>query len=107
MFFLNLEKAKSIMAINVIITMSVTDSESTFNGEIVADMPRMNITLKRLEPTTFPSASPLSPLPVATIEVTSSGSDVPMAMIVSPIKFWESPKDSAITTALSTTRFPP
>ena len=40
------------------------------------------------DPIALPSAIPLSPFLVATMDVTSSGSDVPIAMIVSPIKFW-------------------
>ena len=53
------------------------------------------------------SASPLSPFLVATIEVTSSGRDVPIATIVRPMKFWLTPKLAAMIQALSTTRLPP
>jgi len=63
--------------------------------------------LKIFDPIALPSARPLSPFLVATMDVTSSGSDVPIAMIVSPIKFWLTPKFAAITQALSTTRSPP
>ena len=48
-------------------------------------MPRINRILKRFDPTALPSARPLSPFLVATIEVTSSGREVPMAMMVNPI----------------------
>ena len=47
---------------------------------------RINNILNILEPIALPSARPLSPFPVATIEVTSSGREVPTAMIVRPIK---------------------
>ena len=60
-----------------------------------------------LEPIALPSASPLSPFLVATIEVTSSGRDVPIATIVRPMKFWLTPKLAAMIQALSTTRLPP
>ena len=54
-----------------------------------------------LEPIALPSASPLSPFLVATIEVTSSGRDVPIATIVRPMKFWLTPKLAAMIQALS------
>ena len=44
---------------------------------------------------------------VATMEVTSSGREVPMAIMVSPMKFWLTPKFVAMMQALSTTRSPP
>ena len=44
---------------------------------------------------------------MATIEVTSSGRDVPIATIVRPMKFWLTPKLAAMIQALSTTRLPP
>ena len=89
------------------IIQSIIDSDNTFSGQIVADIPNMNSILKRLEPMALPSASPLSPFRVAVIEVTSSGSDVPIAIIVSPIKFSLTPKSLAIRQALSTTSVPP
>ena len=55
----------------------------------------------------FPRARPLSPFRVATIEVTSSGREVPIATMVRPIKFWLTPNDTAIWLALFTTRLPP
>lgn len=42
--------------------------------------------LKIFDPTTFPMAISLSPFLVATILVTSSGKEVPMATIVNPIR---------------------
>lgn len=59
-----------------------------------------------LEPIALPSASPLSPFLVATIEVTSSGRRLG-ATIVRPMKFWLTPKLAAMIQALSTTRLPP
>ena len=82
-----LANTNRIMELSNKMTASITDSERTVSGEITDDIPRMNIILNRLEPTALPSANPLSPLPVATIDVTSSGRDVPIAMIVRPIKF--------------------
>ena len=63
--------------------------------------------LKMLLPTTLPTAMSRSPLIVASTDVASSGSDVPAATIVRPITSSESPKLSAISTALSTIQFEP
>ena len=41
------------------IIQSIIDSDNTFSGQIVADIPNMNSILKRLEPMALPSASPL------------------------------------------------
>ena len=71
------------------------------------DIPKINNILNMLEPIALPSASPLSPFLVATIEVTSSGRDVPIATIVRPMKFWLTPKLATMIQALSTTRLPP
>ena len=54
------------------------DSFSTCSGERMAENPRINKMLNRLEPIAFPSARPLSPFLVATMEVTSSGREVPL-----------------------------
>ena len=89
------------------IIQSIIDSERMWSGEITADIPRIKRILNMFEPIAFPRASALSPFRVATMEVTSSGSDVPIATIVRPIKFWLTPKDTAIWLALLTTRLPP
>ena len=89
------------------IIQSIIDSERIWSGEITADVPRIKRILNIFEPIAFPRASALSPFRVATMEVTSSGSDVPIATIVRPIKFWLTPKDTAIWLALFTTRLPP
>ena len=76
------------------IIQSIIDSERIWSGEITADVPRIKRILNIFEPIAFPRASALSPFRVATMEVTSSGSDVPIATIVRPIKFWLTPKDT-------------
>ena len=78
-----------------------------FIGSIADDVPKMSRMLKILEPTTLPTAISLSPFFAATIEVTSSGSDVPKATIVSPIMASLSPKTRAISLAPSTDKSPP
>ena len=92
---------KRILLINKI-PQSIIDSFSTCSGERMAENPRINKMLNRLEPIAFPSARPLSPFLVATMEVTSSGREVPIATMVSPIKFWLTPKLVAMMHALST-----
>ena len=105
-FFVFANTNKITVLINRMIQ-SVRDSPNTLSGEIAADIPRIKRILKIFDPIALPSARPLSPFLVATMDVTSSGSDVPIAMIVSQIKFWLTPKFAAITQALSTTRSPP
>ena len=73
---------KRILLINKI-PQSIIDSFSTCSGERMAENPRINKMLNRLEPIAFPSARPLSPFLVATMEVTSSGREVPIATMVS------------------------
>ena len=86
---------------------STKDSPVAIIGESVPDIPKINKILNIQEPTAFPRASPLSPFRVATMDVTSSGKEVPTATMVSPIRFWLNPKFLAISLALSTTKFPP
>ena len=95
-FFVFANTNKITVLINRMIQ-SVRDSPNTLSGEIAADIPRIKRILKIFDPIALPSARPLSPFLVATMDVTSSGSDVPIAMIVSPIKFWLTPKFAAIT----------
>ena len=64
----------------------------TFIGSIVADNPKIRRILKIFEPITLPTAISLSPFFAAIIEVTNSGSDVPKATIVRPIKASLRPK---------------
>ena len=91
---------KRILLINKI-PQSIIDSFSTCSGERMAENPRINKMLNRLEPIAFPSARPLSPFLVATMEVTSSGREVPIATMVSPIKFWLTPKLDRKSTRLN------
>lgn len=51
---------------------SVRDSPNTLSGEIAADIPRIKRILKIFDPIALPSARPLSPFLVATMDVTSS-----------------------------------
>lgn len=107
MDFLVNAKINRTIALTRRIIQSINDSESTVSGAIAADIPSMNSMLNTLEPMALPRANPLSPLRVATMEVTSSGREVPIATMVRPIKFWLTPKLAAIRLALSTTRLPP
>ena len=54
-------------------------------GTITLLIPKMNKMLNIHDPSTFPITMPWSPFLSAVIEVTSSGNDVPIATIVSPI----------------------
>ena len=60
-----------------------------------------------LEPITLPIAMSLSPFLAATTDVTSSGSDVPIATIVRPIRLSGIPNILAIVFAPSTVLLPP
>ena len=63
----------------------VIDKSSAGIGDSVAQTPNTKKTLNMLFPTTFPMAMAEQPLRAATIEVTSSGNDVPTANKVNPI----------------------
>ena len=63
--------------------------------------------LKMHEPTAFPSAISTSFFLAATIDVTSSGSDVPIDTMVSPTSVRLIPRSIAMRLALSTTTSPP
>ena len=76
-------------------------------GHTAAAIPSTNSMLNILEPTTLPTARSFSPFFDATMDVTSSGSDVPKATIVSPISVSVIPSERAISVALSTTKSPP
>lgn len=65
-------------------------------GDTNDDIPRINNMLKILEPITLPSAIPHSPFVEAIIDVTNSGSDVPIATIVRPIKWSLTPNAEAM-----------
>ena len=63
--------------------------------------------LKMLEPITLPMAISFCPLCAATSEVTSSGSDVPMATMVRPISVSDRPNMRATPVAPLTASCPP
>ena len=67
-------------------TQAIYASES---GLIRAAPPTMRRMFAMLEPMTFPSAIWLRPFLAATMQVASSGSDVPAAMIVIAMNFSE------------------
>ena len=87
--------------------MSIMLSQAKATGLIAAATPSTRRMLKILEPMTFPSAISTSSFLAATMEVTSSGRLVPMAIMVSPINVWLSPRRTAIAEAPSTTKSPP
>ena len=82
-------------------------SVPTATGVIMAQIPITTIRLKILEPTALLTASALFPLKDAVTLTAVSGSDVPIATIVRPITFCETPNSSAMTMALSTRRSAP
>ena len=84
--FLFLAKIRVTKLTTINIARSLSEAKLTSIGCIVPETPIINSILKIFEPTTFPTASPFSPLREATIEVTSSGRDVPIATTVSPIR---------------------
>ena len=86
---------------------TANNSGATLIGVNAEEAPKINKMLKRLEPTALPKAIPDSCFLAAVIDVTSSGSEVPMATMVRPIKVSLSPKLLAIMEALSTTKLPP
>lgn len=65
-------------------------------GCMALETPKINKRLKIFEPTTLPTAIPVSPLDAATIDVTSSGRLVPIATIVKPTNVSLMPHASAI-----------
>ena len=71
------------------------------------EIPSTINTLKIFEPKTLPMAMSEFPLNAATAEVTSSGSEVPMATTVKPISASEMPNSLAMLTDESTISFPP
>gem|GEM_PF-3433263 len=89
------------------ITISVLFMGLNVTGLISAVIPRTKNTLNMLDPTIFPTAMLVCHLVTATIDVASSGKDVPIASMVSPISFSLHHRIVASWTAFSTTRFPP
>ena len=77
-------------------------SGSIAKGEIMAAMPITPKKLKKFEPMTVPSAMSVLFFRADAIDAASSGSDVPMATIVSPMISSETPKKRAISVAPQT-----
>ena len=88
--------AASMSGMSIAIAASGTGMPSP---KIIAGTPRTRPMLKILLPTIFPTAISVSPLRSATIEVASSGRDVPMATTVSPITRLLTPNAVAMLTA--------
>ena len=68
-------------------------------GVIIDAIPVIANKLKRLEPKIAPKTKFICPLRAATIDVTTSGIDVPNATTVRPIIVWETPNKPAVITA--------
>ena len=77
------------------------------NSWIKEVIPKTAKTLKTLEPIKFPSEILFWPFARATIDVTSSGSEVPRATTVIPITNFGTSKNEAIEIALSTNNSEP
>ena len=86
---------------------SIIFSVMMLTGLIAEAMPSTIRMLNTFEPIAFPSAISTSSFLAATIEVTSSGRDVPIETIVSPISVWLIPRSPAILAAASTVISPP
>ena len=76
----------------------VSKSVSTIVGAIVPEIPTTIVVLNRFEPITLPNASACSFFFTAAMHEASSGSDVPIATIVSPIMRSLTPSACAIST---------
>ena len=87
--------------------MSITFSMMNPMGLSVEATPRIIRMLNTLDPTTFPTAMSSSFFLAAVTEVTSSGRLVPIATMVRPIRFSDSPKAAATVFAPLTTQSPP
>ena len=88
-------------------TISIIFSPINCNGLIADAIPSTIRILKIFEPIAFPTAISTSFFLAATMDVTSSGRDVPIETIVNPTRFWLIPKSMAILLAASTVRSPP
>ena len=92
------------IVINIISINAVISNDIGFTDAV---RPVMNSILNILDPITFPIAKSVSPFLVAITLVTSSGSDVPIAIIVSAITFSPTPSALARPDAPLTTNCPP
>ena len=98
---------QSNMPQRIAITVSIRNLPSNGTGQMSATVPITNRILNILLPTIFPIAMPAFPFLAAETDVTSSGSDVPKATIVSPIKRSLMPHALAIVVAPFTTKLLP
>ena len=89
------------------IPISIFKLLSKFIGCISALVPRTKKILKMLEPRALPMAMSVFFFKAATIDVTSSGNEVAIAIKVSPIVDSEIPNSIEITEAPDTIHFPP
>ena len=80
---------------------------STPFGATTQVIPSMTRIFEILLPMRFPTATSRSFFIVATIVVASSGAEVPMAIMVSPMIASETPSTVAISTAPETSKFAP
>jgi len=87
--------------------MSILFFGSNVTGLINAVIHNTKNTLNIFDHMIFPTAILALDLVTATTDVTSSGSDVPIASIVTPISFSLHHRIVASVTALFTTKFPP
>jgi hypothetical protein len=76
-----------------------TSAGSIGIGWMIAESPNAARILKTLLPTMAPMTRSVCPRKPATIDVASSGSDVPMATSVTPMMNSDSPTERAIETA--------
>jgi len=95
------------MAEKVITRKSRVETPPMRIGVTVAVVPRIRNMLKMFDPTMFPTAISGSFLRAAATEVASSGSDVPAATMVSPMKPSLIPRVRAMLEAELTKKSPP
>ena len=100
-------KMKTITTLNNIIAASTIVLNSKPIGAIVEATPKINKILNILDPIALPTAISFSPFLAATIEVTSSGNEVPTATIVRPTNYSLIPASLAKEDAVVTTNSPP
>jgi len=77
------------------------------SGATRLEIPNTQPRLKMLLPTTLPTAMSRSPRKLATTEVTTSGNEVPVAMIVNPMTNSLTPHAEANVTAPPTNHLAP
>ena len=106
-FFMVYALARSTMPDNIITERSTTDMAWSDRGLITAAPPTIIRMLAMFDPRTFPRAIWLRPLRAATMQVASSGSDVPAAMIVIAMNFSDRLRAWAMLVAELTNSFPP